>query len=71
MNINQLVNTYFGQIEIKDIGFSLVDDAIFDTAYFLLNIPIAMLKEYLQLKGENKKFPNVVEFWRETGLVTS
>lgn len=68
MGMNELVEKYFGQIEIEDTDYVPIDDVASDVAYVLLNIPIAMLKEYLQLKGQNKELPDGAEFWKETGL---
>ncbi len=65
-----LIDKYFDQIEIEDADFVPINDAVSDAAYLLLNIPMAMLKEYLSLKGQNKELPNGAEFWRETGLGT-
>ncbi len=66
MGMDQLVDKYFDQIEIEDTNF--VDHPVTFAAYLLLNIPMAMLKEYLKLKGQNKKLPDGAEFWKETGL---
>ncbi len=68
MDIKELVDKYFDQIEIEDVDYVPVDNAKSDVAYLLLNIPTAMLKEYLRLKGQNKKLPDGAEFWKETGL---
>ena len=68
MNIKQLVDTYLDQIEIEDTNYVPMDDSAPDAAYILLNIPIAMLQEYLKLKGQNKELPDGAEFWKETGL---
>ncbi len=66
--IEELVNRYFGQIEVEDTDYIPVDDSPHDAAYILLRIPTAMLKDYLMFKGQNKELPDGVEFWRETGL---
>lgn len=69
MKINELVEKYLDQIEIEEVYFTpAYDDTASDQAYLLLKIPIAMLKEYLIIKGQNKKLPNGAEFWKETGL---
>lgn len=60
---------YFSQIEIEDADFVSWDNAKSDAAYLLLNVPVTMLKEYMRMKGQNKKLPNGAEFWKETGLV--
>ena len=64
MDINQLVDTYLDQIEIEDTDYVTINDAVSDAAYIVLNIPTAMLKEYLQLKGQNRELPDGVEFPR-------
>ena len=68
MGIDTLADKYFDQIRIEDTDFVPIDDAVSDAAYLLLNVPIKMLKEYLQLEGQNKKLPDGAEFWKETGL---
>ncbi len=68
MNMNQIVDTYFDQIEIEDADFVPVDDAVSDAAYLLLNIPTEMLRAYLRLKGQNRELPDGAEFWKETRL---
>lgn len=69
MKIKELVEKYFEQIKVEDADFiPAYDDTPSDQAYLLLNIPIAMLKEYLKIKSQNKKLPDGVEFWKETGL---
>ncbi len=69
MEMNQLVEKYFDKIEIEDTAYVTVNDAVSDAAYLLLNLPTAMLKEYLKLKGQNKELPDGAEFWKATGLV--
>ena len=68
MNMNQLVDTYFDQIKIEATDYVRVDYAASNAAYLLLNIPTAMLKEYLRLKCQNGELPDGAEFWKETGL---
>ena len=68
MDINSLMDKYFEQIEVEDADYVPFDDAKSDAAYILLNIPVAMLKEYLKLKGLKRKLPDGVKFWKETGL---
>ncbi len=68
MDMNQLVDTYFDQIEIEDTNYVPINDAVSDAAYLLLNIPTAMLKEYLRLNGQNRELPDGAEFWKKTGL---
>lgn len=69
MKVRELVDKYFGEIEVESAEFIPYDEAKSDVAYLLLNIPVAMFKEYLILKGQTKgKFPEGAEFWRETGL---
>ena len=67
--LNQLVDTYFDQIRIEDTDY--VDTGVpgHDAAYLLLQVPMAMLQEYLQLKGQDQELPNPIEFWKETQLV--
>ena len=70
MNTNELVEKYLKDIEIEDIDFEPIDDAKHDAAYLLLNIPLKMLEEYQELKGEDtNKLPDGAEFWKETQLV--
>ncbi len=68
MDIDKLVDKYFNQIEIEDTDFVIVNDAVSDAAYLLLNVPTAMLKEYSQLKNQKEELPDGAEFWKETGL---
>ena len=68
MDINSLVEKYLSEIEIEDADYVPFDDAKHDAACLLLNIPVAMLREYLNLKGQEKNLPDEVEFWKETGL---
>ena len=68
MDLRQLVETYFDQIEIEDANFIPVDDAVSDAAYLLLNIPTEMLNAYSKLKDQNRELPDGAEFWKETGL---
>ena len=68
MGIKSLMDKYFEQIEVEDADYVPFDDAKFDAAYILLNIPIAMLKGYLKLKGLKRKLPDGAKFWKETGL---
>jgi hypothetical protein len=68
MNVNELVEQYFGQIEIEDTNYVAVDDAVSDAAYILLILPTRMLRDYQKIKGSRKKLPDPVEFWKETGL---
>ena len=68
MDMNTLVEKYFDQIEIEDADFESTDNGKPYPAYLTLIIPMAMLKEYLRLKGQNKKLPDGAEFWKETGL---
>ena len=69
MKVRELVDKYFSEIEVESAEFIPYDEAKSDVAYLLLNIPVAMFKEYLKLKSQTKrKFPEGVEFWRETGL---
>jgi hypothetical protein len=70
MDINKLVERYLNDIEIEDVDFEPVDNAIHDAAYLCLNIPINMLREYQELKGEDiNELPDGAEFWKETQLV--
>jgi len=69
MEMEKLVDKYFDEIEIESAEFIPYDEAKSDAAYLLLNIPMAMLMEYLKLKSQTKrKFPDGVKFWKETGL---
>jgi hypothetical protein len=68
MSIKSLVDKYFEQIEVENADYVPFDDAKSDAASILLNVPITMLKEYLQLKRQRKKLPEGAEFWKETGL---
>jgi len=70
MNMQELVDKYFEQIEVEDTAFVPIDDAVSDAAYLLLNLPMQMLKEYQILKGSRKRLPDGAEFWKETRLVT-
>ena len=63
-----LVDRYFNQIEVEDTDFVPVDDAHSDAAYLLLNVPTAMLKDYLALKGQSKELPDGAELWKDTEL---
>ena len=69
MDIQTLVDKYFGLIEIEDTDYVPVDDAVSDAAYLLLDIPIAMLEEYARLHDQ-KMPPNGEEFWKETQLAS-
>ncbi len=69
MNVQELVEKYFDQIEIEDTAYVAVNDTVSDAAYLLLNLPTEMLREYQQLNGQRKKLPDGAEFWKETGLV--
>jgi len=68
MEMKELVDKYFEEIKIENAEFIPYDEAKSDAAYLLLNIPLKMLKDYMKLKGQNKKLPDGIEFWRETGL---
>lgn len=67
-SISDLVEKYLTSIEIWDIDFVPFDDADSDAAYIRLELPKAMLKEYLAIKKQNKELPDVEEFWKDTGL---
>lgn len=69
MEISELVEKYFEQIEVEDTDFIPINDAVSDAAYILLQLPIDMIKEYQALKNRTEKLPDSVEFWKETGLV--
>lgn len=69
MSVEQIVTTYFDQIELKDTDYLPWDDAKSDMAYILLRVPTAMLKDYVKFKGQNRELPDGEEFWRETRLV--
>ncbi len=66
--MNELLDKYFDQIEIKDADFVPIDNAKSDVAWLYLIIPTKMLREYSTLKNKNKKLPDGAEFWKETGL---
>jgi len=66
MNINDLVDSYFDRIEIEDTDFYPSDDV--DLAFLSLSMPKAFLQDFLRLKGQNRDFPDVAEFWKETEL---
>ena len=67
--INLLVDKYFDQIEVVNTDFYVTFNYGPDAAYLSLNIPTAMLKEYLTLKGQERELPDEVQFWKETRLV--
>lgn len=68
MELNNLVDKYFNQIEIVDTDFVTTHYESPDAAFLLLRIPVAMLNDYLKLKKQKKKLPDAKEFWIETNL---
>ena len=70
MGMQELVDKYFNQIEVAYTDYVPVSDAKSDAAIITLEIPSAMVREYQRLKGSRKRFPDGVEFWRETGLLS-
>ena len=64
--IEDLVNRYFGQIEVEGTDFEPRDDAGPDAAYLLLRVPLDMLRSYMVLKSKDG-LPGA-EFWKETKL---
>ncbi len=66
--IKSLIDKYLEQIIIEDADYVPFDNAESDAAYILLNVPIAMLKEYLKLKKQRKKLPDGAKFWKDSGL---
>lgn len=69
MSVEEIVDKYFPKIELEDTDYVIVDDAKSDAAYILLQVPRAMLREYLALKGQSKDLPDPVEFWQDSNLV--
>ena len=68
MDIKQLVDQYFDQIIVENTHYITLADSGPDSAYLCLNIPTAMLRDYLKLRGQDRELPDGAEFWRETGL---
>ncbi len=82
MDLKQLVDTYFDQIEIEDAG--CIDCGGAKAVYLTLRIPIAMVNDYLVWRRQNYKLfyapfdklkelpngelPDGVEFWKKTEL---
>ena len=70
MDISELTDKYLEQIEVEDTDYEAVNDAVSDAAYLILILPVEMLSEYQQLKGDTGgEFPDGAEFWKETGLL--
>ncbi len=66
--IDELMDKYWDQIDVKDVDYIAFDNAKHDAAYLLLSLPIAMVEEYKVLKDSPNELPDAMEFWRETRL---
>lgn len=67
-DIVMLGGKYITQIEIESTDYEMVEGAVSDIASLTLIIPIGMINEYNELKGEKERFPNGLKFWMETSL---
>ena len=69
MDVEELVDKYFDEIEVKEAYY---DDNNSPSgprpAVVGLTLPTEMVREFSRLKGYGIMIPDGAEFWRETGL---
>ncbi len=71
MSMVNLARKYLSEITIQSFDFVVIDNSNvdYDAAYLALGIPRAMLREYSRFRNGTEKYPDPVEFWKETNLV--
>ena len=62
--IKKLVNKYLGQMNLRRVDY----DPLEENARVWLDVPVAMLEEYSQIRARRGELPDGTEFWKETGL---
>lgn len=63
--ISNLIEKYFDEIKIEEIGFEPDYGAVSDAAYMIINIPKKMIEGYQKLKEKNV---SALDFWKGTNL---
>jgi hypothetical protein len=71
MPVFDLVDRYFGEIEIEYTNYELYDETTYDAADIELLIPVQMILDY-QIANNvfDASLPDAVEFWEENGLAS-
>jgi hypothetical protein len=76
MRLEELMDRYFGQVDIEDAEFYPIEEfcddpaeGLPDAASILLSIPKKILIEYSAIKGLGGSLPDGVEFWKDTKMV--
>ena len=68
-SLDNLMDKYFDEIYIESADYEPMDvDITFDVAAITLNVPVEMLKEYQELKGQDGDMLEPAEFWKDTKL---